>query len=156
MYKQQTLQQSFKNAITGFAYAVKEERNMRVAITFIPPVVVYSFFAGLSKIELSIIIICLSIVCISELINSSIENAIDSVIKEYNPLAGKAKDMGAAGTLTASVMSAVVGLIILYKPEKLLELLTFFKKPLFLICVIIYIIISLVFILSVKTKRNGA
>ena len=152
MYKRQNLVKSFLNAARGFVKTVKEERNMRMALCFVPPVISYGFFAELNAAEFAVVIICIFAVFIAESLNSSIENVIDMTVKEYNELAGKAKDMAAAATLLASVMSVIAGGSVLYKPQKLAAVAEMFKNPLFLAAVVFYIILCCIFSFTAGRK----
>ena len=153
MFKRQCLWKSFCNAMRGCKTAVREERNMRIALCFFPPVLAYGIFVQLSRTEFAAVIICLFAVCLAELLNSGIENAVDSVVKKYNESARKAKDMGAGASLAASLMSVAVGAVILYRPAQLWRVALLLKNPLFLAAVGVYIALSVLFIIKGGTNE---
>ncbi len=143
MFKKQSIWKSFLNALRGFVLAVKSERNLKIALLCIPPVLVYSAYVRLSRLEIAAVIMCIFAVIISELINTAVENTIDAVIKEYDENAGKAKDTAAAVTLTASAGAAVVGFVVMYRADKTLS---FFANPVILAALIIYFALAVILI----------
>ncbi len=51
-----------------------------------------------------------------EIINSAIEGLVDLVQPEFDPRAGKIKDLAAASVLVGAVFAALVGLIVFLNP----------------------------------------
>lgn len=106
---------SFKYAFKGILKAVREERNLKVQF-LIGVVVIYSgFYFQLSDTEWVLILLCIAMVIGLELINSAIESLVDLISPEWNPLAGKAKDIAAGAVLFVSIISLVVGILIFRK-----------------------------------------
>lgn len=62
--------------------------------------------------EWMVAILCLGLVWAAEAMNTALEYLTDLVSPEYHPLAGKAKDMAAAGVLCAAIAAFVVGLLL--------------------------------------------
>jgi len=58
------------------------------------------------------IIFCITSVIGAEALNSGIEKTVDLVTAEQHPLAGKAKDLAAAGVLVVSIGAFLVGVLI--------------------------------------------
>jgi diacylglycerol kinase (ATP) len=54
----------------------------------------------------------MGLVLVVELLNSSIEAAVDRISLERHPLAGRAKDLGSAAVFTAIGLSALCWLVI--------------------------------------------
>jgi diacylglycerol kinase (ATP) len=50
-----------------------------------------------------------------EIINTAIESFVDLVEPNYNPVAGKIKDLGAGAVLIFSIISALIGIMIFGK-----------------------------------------
>ena len=103
---------SFKNALRGIFISIKEERNLKIIFIVFIIVVAAGLVFSLSIIQWIIILLCCALVISAEMINSSIENAIDLYTDEYSQLARKAKDIAAGSTLIVSIFSAVIGLLI--------------------------------------------
>ena len=106
---------SFKYAFKGILKAIREERNLKVQL-FIALVVIYSgFYFQLSDTEWMLILLCMGMVIGLELMNSAIESLVDLISPEWNPLAGKAKDIAAGAVLFVSIISLVVGILVFRK-----------------------------------------
>ncbi|MEW6408092.1 MAG: diacylglycerol kinase family protein [Patescibacteria group bacterium] len=104
------LLKSFKYAISGFLYALKEEQNFRIHILATIIVVILMFALEVSKYEAFVLIISISLVLIGELVNSVFERIVDILKPRLHPYAEKVKDMMAAIVLIASLSSIILGL----------------------------------------------
>lgn len=103
---------SFNYAIEGIINAVRSQRNMRIHMAAALIVLTACFFYDLSKIELLIVIMTISMVIAAELINTAIEFAIDATTNYYHPLAKHAKNAAAGGVLVTAINAVVVGYIV--------------------------------------------
>lgn len=103
---------SFNYAIDGLLYAVRTQRNMRIDMVAALLVLTACFFTGLSKIELLIITISITMVISAELLNTAIECTVDMSANYYHPLAKIAKNVAAGGVLVTAINSVLVGYII--------------------------------------------
>lgn len=99
-------------ALSGIFSAVKSERNLRIMLICLLIVISVSFIIGLSTVEWAIILLCCSLAVSLEIVNSSIEAAIDSITDSYSSSAKKAKDAAAGAVLFFSVFIVIIGLII--------------------------------------------
>lgn len=96
----------------GFKFAWQNEAAFRqellLAIVLIPT----AFWLGTNAIERSLLIGSCLIVLIVELLNTSVEAAVDRVGDEYHKLAGSAKDVGSAAVFTSLMLTLTIwGLI---------------------------------------------
>ncbi len=105
---------SFNYAIEGIIYAIRTQRNMKIHMVATLLVLAACFFYDLSKIELLIITITISMVIGAELINTAIEAAIDATTNYYHPLAKIAKNVAAGAVLVTAMNAAIVGYIIFW------------------------------------------
>ncbi|OPJ59460.1 diacylglycerol kinase [Clostridium oryzae] len=105
---------SFNYAIEGIIYAVRTQRNMRIHIAVALMVLTACFFYDISKIELMILTITITMVFAAELINTAIESAIDATTNYYHPLAKIAKNTAAGAVLITAINAVVVGYIIFW------------------------------------------
>jgi diacylglycerol kinase (ATP) len=112
--KNRKLLDSFNCAIKGIIEAIKCERNMRIHMIAALLVLTACFFYDLSKVELLIVTITITLVIITEMINTAIEFTLDAVIDYYHPLVKKAKNISAGAVLITSVNSVLVGYIIFW------------------------------------------
>jgi diacylglycerol kinase (ATP) len=105
---------SFNYAIEGIIYAVRTQRNMRIHMSVALLVLTACFFYDLSKIELLILTITITIVIAAELVNTAVESAIDATTNYYHPLAKIAKNTAAGAVLVTAVNAVIVGYIIFW------------------------------------------
>lgn len=103
---------SFGNAINGLRLIVRYERNFRVFLVVAFLVVMLGFFFKISYIDWIAINLVISMVLISEAINSAVEALCDTVSDEYRMKIKYVKDVTAGAVLVSSVVSFITGLII--------------------------------------------
>ncbi len=111
MFKQ--IYKSFYFAGSGLIYALKSQRNMRIHLTIFLLVLLICRWLKISSVEWAIIIFVAGLVFITELLNTALETTVDLEIQEYNKQAGIVKDLAASAVLVASVVSVIIGIIIL-------------------------------------------
>jgi diacylglycerol kinase (ATP) len=114
---------SFHHALQGVLQGVKSQRHMRFHFF----VAVLALLAGtimrLSRAELLVLLFAVSLVIITELLNTAIEAVVDLVTITYHPLAKVAKDVAAGAVLVAALNAIVVGLLLFFDVDRLQNLL---------------------------------
>ena len=106
------LYKSFTYAASGIKYAFKYEQNMLIHFLATICVIIAGFIFNISAIEWLIIILIIGLVIATELINTSMEAAIDLITNEVHPLAKIAKDTAAGAVLVFGITAIIIGLII--------------------------------------------
>ncbi len=104
-------------ALNGLIILLRKERNFRIMgiVSVIVVIVGYSlYYFGelLNLFEWAILWCAMGLVFVSEGLNTALETTIDVLHPEQNPMIGRAKDMAAGATLTASIVAIIVGLYI--------------------------------------------
>lgn len=110
---QQGVGRSFEHAYQGMVSAVRTQRNMRFHVFVAPVVLVGGLLLGVSSIELSVLVLTILVVFVTEMFNTALEFTVDLVTSEYRPLAKLAKDVSAGAVLVSSIGAVVVGCLIL-------------------------------------------
>ncbi|WMJ82305.1 diacylglycerol kinase [Clostridium sp. MB40-C1] len=105
---------SFNYAIEGMIYSVRTQRNMKIHMVAALVVLSACFFYDLSKIELLIITITITMVLVCEMLNTAIECTIDATTNYYHPLAKIAKNVAAGAVLVSAINALLVGYIIFW------------------------------------------
>lgn len=105
---------SFNYAVDGIIYTLKTQRNMRIHFIMAVFVLLFSLFINLSKLEIIILFFTIALVIIAEMINTSIEAAIDLFTDKYHQLAKISKNVAAGAVLIAAFNAIVVAYIIFY------------------------------------------
>jgi len=112
------LVKSFNAAIEGILYAFKTQRNVKLHFIATALILVASVCFSITKIELILLLITVGLVLITEMINTSIEMALDFIVDRYHPLARIAKDVAAGAVLFASINAVFVGYLIFFERLK--------------------------------------
>lgn len=105
---------SFNYAVSGIIYALKRERNMKIHFTISAIVIFLSLFFNFSRPELLLLLFSITLVLITEMINTAIEATIDLITNEFHPLARVVKDIAAGAVLIAAINSLVVGYLLFF------------------------------------------
>lgn len=128
---------SFGYAAKGVYTALREERNMRFHLCAAIYVGLVSAFMGFSAVEYALVAILVCGVMALELVNSAIERAVDAPDPAHWLAAGAAKDMAAGAVLVFSMSAAVCGVLLFWRPARLLAMWEWFLAHLpllFLLC----------------------
>ncbi|MDI6821459.1 MAG: diacylglycerol kinase [Actinomycetota bacterium] len=144
--KNRSLLKSFNYAIDGIIYVLKSQRNMRIHFFVAAIVLGASLVLNVSRLEFMALLFAISLVFITELINTAIEFAIDVVTTTFDPLAKIAKDVAAAAVLVASLNAVFLGYLIFFKrlnPYTLRILQAVRHSPIHITCIGILLVILL-------------
>lgn len=125
MNKNKSILKSFKNAWCGLMSPFKYEKNLRFHFVIANLIVLFAYYFGISKTEWAVLIITISMVIAAELINTAIENAVNTATLEYSDFAKKAKDTAAGAVLFIAIVSVIVGIVLFLDGEKIINTLTY-------------------------------
>ena len=154
--RQRSLIKSFNNAIEGIIYVLRTQKNMRRHFIIAFLILLSSLFFRVGKIEFILLLLSITFVLIAELINTSIEAAIDIVSTTYDPLAKIAKDVAAAAVLLSAINAIVVGVIVFY--SRLGNFTLSFVEKLrgtSVYITIVSIFLVMIVVITLKTFRGG-
>jgi diacylglycerol kinase (ATP) len=101
-------------SIMGLHAALRKEAAFRqevILFVFLAPL---GAWLGRDGIERSLLIGSLLVVLIVELLNSSVEAAVDRISKKHHKLSGRAKDMGSAAVYLSILTALMVWLLVLF------------------------------------------
>ncbi|MCH5583879.1 diacylglycerol kinase family protein [Shimazuella sp. AN120528] len=105
---------SFRYALEGLKYAVVTQRNMRIHFITALVVLLLSLCLSLSKLEILLLFVTITLVLFAELINTSIEAVVDMITEEFHPLAKIAKDVAAGAVFLTAGLAFIVGTSIFF------------------------------------------
>ena len=112
-YKSRGFSTTFKNARKGFRLVFKSEKNLRIHCTIAILVLLFAMFFDFSASEICILLFAIAFVIISEMFNTAIEFALDSIYhNKYSRMVGMAKDISAGAVMVASFLSVVIGILL--------------------------------------------
>lgn len=100
------------HARNGIKLIFKNERNFRIDLIAAIIVVILGFLFKISHTDWIAISLVISMVFVSETINSAIEALCDTVSLEYKVNIKYAKDVSAGAVLVSALVSIITGLIV--------------------------------------------
>lgn len=106
----------FAYAANGIAQAIDEERNLRFHCVAGLFVLYFARFYRFTRQEYAMIIILICGVISLELVNSSIERAVEKPTPDKFFITGAVKDMAAGAVLVFSIGAAACGLLLFWQP----------------------------------------
>ncbi|OCT17146.1 diacylglycerol kinase [Paenibacillus pectinilyticus] len=107
---------SFRYAYEGIKYALDTQRNMKFHFCVAFLVLLAALFIHLSKSDILFILLAVTLMIVTELINTAVEKTVDLAMPDRHPLAKIAKDVAAASVLVSAVFAVVVGMVVFYEP----------------------------------------
>lgn len=103
---------SIKFSIEGLAYAYRYEQSLWIHGIVSIFAVILGLVFNIKISEWAVLFIALGSILSVELINTSIEAAVDLTTLEINPLAKIAKDCGSAASFVLSLVAIVISLFV--------------------------------------------
>ena len=94
-----------KNSWCGLVYAFMEESAFRQELTLCALLTPVAFLLPTTLLEKALLISSLIMVLVVELLNSSVEAAIDRISFEHHDLSKRAKDFGSAAVMLALIIA---------------------------------------------------
>ncbi len=101
------------NSWNGLIYAYKEESAFRQELALSLILIPLAIYLPLTPVETILLIASVILVLITELLNSSVEAAIDRISFEVHDLSKRAKDFGSAAVMLALLLCALTCAIVL-------------------------------------------
>ena len=147
------LLKSFYYALSGVIHCIKYETNFRVHIVAMLSVIIFSSVYKVPAHEKAILVILISLVMVSELINTSIEAMVDSISPDLSEKGKIAKD-SAAGAVFVFALGAVICAVFLFSDIKVWieNVIPFIKEYWYYL--LIYIVLSWLFIFKCGSKKS--
>lgn len=102
------------NSWNGLIYAYKEESAFRQELALGLILIPLAIFLPVSPIEKILLIASVVLVLIVELLNSSVEAAIDRISFEVHDLSKRAKDFGSAAVMLALLLCFITWAVIVW------------------------------------------
>jgi diacylglycerol kinase (ATP) len=99
-------------AFEGIIHVLRTQRNMRIHFAVAAAVLVGSIATGVERLELIALLLAISFVLITEMLNTAIEASIDVATTAFDPLAKLAKDISAGAVLISTVNAVAVGYLV--------------------------------------------
>ena len=112
---------SFGYAFKGIGYATATQLNFRVHLVATLVAVYLGYALHISVNEWQWVVLTITLVFVTELLNTAIETLVDLVSPEFNEKAGRVKDV-AAGAVVITALFAVINALFIFLPKVLILL----------------------------------
>lgn len=103
---------SFLPAVRGVADLLRTQHNTRIHGVATVLVIAAGLACGVTRAEWCLLVLAITVVWVTEGLNTAIEFLADEVSVEHRPLIGRAKDAGAAAVLICSLGAAAIGALV--------------------------------------------
>jgi diacylglycerol kinase len=107
---------SFQHAFRGWGFVLRTQRNAWIHALATTLTVLMALWLHLPLRDWAVLFVTIALVWTAEFINTALEAVVDLASPQQHPLAKAGKDVGAAAVLIASLISVLVGLLILGPP----------------------------------------
>ncbi|MDI3280888.1 MAG: diacylglycerol kinase family protein [Bacillota bacterium] len=106
------IRESFRCAWSGFRYALRTQRNLRLHLGIALLVLAGAAWLRLPALTVALLVLTIALVVALELVNTALEALVDLASPDYHPLARVSKDVAAAAVLVASLASVLIGILV--------------------------------------------
>jgi len=120
--KGRSIADSFNAAIEGFLFVVRTQRNMRLHFFVALFTVLLGIYLNFTRVEMIMLLLTCSLVLISEMINTSMEIAMDYAESSHSQWVKAAKDVSAGAVLVASINAVIAGYFLFFKDNVIARL----------------------------------
>jgi len=103
---------SFGFACSGLKYCITTQVNFRIHLLLASMALSVGFVLGISTAEWLAVSICIGLVLILEMVNTSIEKLCDMVQQYFHPRIKIIKDIAAGAVLVSALVSLCTGLLV--------------------------------------------
>lgn len=138
---------SFKCAFRGVVNTIKSESHMRFHIVAGIYVVIFAMFYELSMTQWAVLILLITLILASEVVNTCIENLCNLTSDHFEPLVKLAKDAAAGAVLIEAVGAVIIAFVFFFNTNTFMKIIAFFANNIFmLILLVLSGAISIIFI----------
>jgi diacylglycerol kinase (ATP) len=106
--------ESFTFALAGLRHVLKTQHNMRIHFAITIAVVLAGFILHVKASDWCWLIIAITFVLFSEILNTAVEYLCDVVQPEHHASVQNAKDISAAAVLVAATGAAIIGALVFW------------------------------------------
>lgn len=99
-------------AINGLLWAFKYQINVKIHVGIVVFVLFLGLVTNLRMTEWLFVVSAIFSVLITEILNTSIEQATDAISTKFNSTIGQSKDLAAGAVLLSALYASLVGIII--------------------------------------------
>ena len=110
----------FTDALNGIFYTLYSQRNFQIHLLSAILTICLGLYCKISILEWYLVGFSISLVLITETINTSIEITVDLITKKRSARAMLAKDIAAGAVLLSAIHAIIIGYIIFFDKIKMI------------------------------------
>lgn len=110
-----TIFSSFKNAFRGVYFLFRHERNAQIHLLATAVVIGAGLYYQISATEWFMVALAITLVIITEAINTAIEKTIDFITTERHPQLGKIKDIAAGAVIISAIFAVFIAYLVFWQ-----------------------------------------
>ena len=114
LHKKRSLITSFKHAISGLAYILYSQRNIQIHVGMAIASILLGIVLGIPSSDWCILLLSISLVLITEGLNTSLEVSVDLTTRKRKYRAMLSKDVAAGCVLIAAINALIMGYLIFF------------------------------------------
>jgi diacylglycerol kinase (ATP) len=103
---------------------------MRYHFYILVAVLLSGLLLNLDNRDMLVLLFAITLVIVTEMVNTSIEAVVDMITEHYNPVAKLAKDVAAGAVLLAACNAVIAGVLIFFGQKRLMEIQSRFQQTL--------------------------
>ncbi len=153
------LLKSFSYAANGVLHCIKNERNLRIHLTFLTymfAILISTDWFVLSRTDYAVLVVVSALVVSTEIINTAVENAVNLASEEHTEYGRIAKDAAAGAVLMAAVFAIITGLVIMLQPAAFKAMFAYFvSNPIMFLIFLASLIPAFLFIFGGNPFSKG-
>lgn len=105
---------SFRYAFRGIGLYFTSGKNVNIHLAATVAVVAMGLYFHIHTHDWLVLLVFITIVHVTEALNTALESLVDLVSPQQHPLAGKVKDMAAGAVLISAIAAVIAGAIIFF------------------------------------------
>lgn len=128
---------------------------MRIHLLLGTLTVLLAFVLRVSRLEFLVLVLTISLVLVTEMINTAIETVVDMFTRSYHPLAEVAKNVAAGAVVIAAAASLIIGYLVFLEPLSrghTAALMALEHNPLYI--TLLGVVTTVLTVLGAKTKKG--
>ena len=110
--QRRTWRAKFRDSLRGVRYGLDNQSSFTVHVVAAVLAIALGLYLRISRLEWSVLTICIALVFATELLNTSIEWLAQAITDEHDPRIGKALDIASAAVLLIALAACAIGVLV--------------------------------------------
>jgi len=120
--KKRHLLSGFNYAQEGIFHTFRSQPHMRFHFYTLVAVMLSGLLLNLDNRDMLVLVFAITLVIVTEMINTALEAVVDMMTEHYNPVAKIVKDVAAGAVLIAAMNAIIAGVLIFFGQQRLTEI----------------------------------